>query len=397
MRPDADPAALCRGLTDPLPHPDPAASRAAGRAALDWALDPFAQLSDLPVGREAGAAELAALLSEPPPEDGRDFAAAFAAYREWVAPYAFHIDHPRFLAFIPAAPTVPAVLGELLCAATNPFAGVWREAAGPAQVERVVLDWFKGWLGYPAHSSGILTGGGSEANLTALAVARHPVPFADRGRTVLYVSGQRHASVDRAAMVLGLRPDQVRPVPDDADLRLTPAALGEAVRRDRTGGLLPWAVVANGGATNTGTVDPLGPLADLCAAERLWLHADAAYGWSAVLTAEGRAELAGIDRADSVTLDPHKWLAQPYDAGGVLGRGGGPLPAAVGPRPGHRQDVFADPGEINFADCGLALPRRFRALKVWLSVQTLGVGWFRQLVDRCLRLAGYAEAVLRAT
>jgi aromatic-L-amino-acid/L-tryptophan decarboxylase len=397
MPTDAALAALRRGLADPLPHPDRADQAAAAATSLDWVIDQFAGLADQPVGRQASAAELAALLAGPPPEDGRDFAVAFAAYRERVAPFAFHTDHPRFLAFIPAAPTFPAILGELLCAAANPFAGVWKEAAGPAQVERVVLDWFKDWLGYPRRAAGILTGGGSEANLTALAVARHPLPFADRGRAILYVSEQRHSSVDRAAMVLGLRPDQVRPVPDDDGLRLSPAALAGAARRDRAAGLLPWAVAANGGATNSGTVDPLGPLADLCAAERLWLHVDAAYGWSAVLTTEGRAALAGIDRADSVTLDPHKWLAQPYDAGCVLVRDGPLLPATFRQQPDYMQDVQADAGEINFADYGLALTRRFRALKIWLSVQVLGVSWFRRLVERCLRLAEYAEAVLRAT
>jgi glutamate/tyrosine decarboxylase-like PLP-dependent enzyme len=156
-------------------------------------------------------------------------------------------------------------------------------------------------------------------------------------------------------------------------------------------------VVANAGATNTGAVDPLAALADACAAERLWLHVDAAYGWSAVLVPEGRAALDGIGRADSVTLDPHKWFAQPYDAGCVLLRDGRMLEETFGQRPDYMQDVAADEGEVNFADRGLALTRRFRALKIWLSVQVLGVGWFRRLVGRCLRLAEYAEGRLAAT
>src|SRR5262249_51162242 len=154
------------------------------------------------------------------------------------------------------------------------------EASGPSQVELVVLDWFRDFLGLPPQTSGVLTSGGSEANLTALVVARERLADADRPRAVLYVAEQRHWSIDRAAKIVGLRAEQVRPVADDADFRLSPAALRDAVARDRTAGRVPWVAVANAGATNTGAVDPLAALADVCAAERLWLHADAAYGWT---------------------------------------------------------------------------------------------------------------------
>jgi glutamate/tyrosine decarboxylase-like PLP-dependent enzyme len=166
------------------------------------------------------------------------------------------------------------------------------------------------------------------------------------------------------------------------------------VARDRQAGLLPWAVVANAGATNTGTVDPLDALADLCARERLWLHVDAAYGWTAALTPEGRSLLAGIGRADSVTLDPHKWLAQPFEVGGLLVRDGRLLARAFALRPDYMQDVEPAPDEVNFADHGLALTRRFRALKVWLSLKVLGVGWYRELVAHCCRLAELGQALL---
>ncbi len=433
---------LRRELAEPLPAPGADALTEGGAAALAWLAAEFAARPEQTVGRDADAAHLAALLREPPPEDGSDFAAAFAAFRERVAPYAYHIDHPRYLAFVPAAPVVPAILGELLCAGCNYFAGVWLEGAGPAMVERVVLGWFRDWLGLPPTAAGALTSGGSEANLTALTVARHQLGFDERVRAVLYVSSQRHASIDRAAMILGLRPEQIHTVaadegsagvsparsgrdgrapeetppagsagvspaqrpgrprsPDTSadDLRLSPAALADAVRRDRAAGLRPWAVVANAGTTNTGAVDPLAALADLCAAERLWLHADAAYGWNAVLVPEGRSALDGIGRCDSVTLDPHKWFAQPYDAGCVLVRDGRRLEATFAQRPDYLQDVFADEGEVNFADRGLTLTRRFRALKIWLSVKVLGVGWFRRLVERGLRLAEYAEGLIAAT
>jgi glutamate/tyrosine decarboxylase-like PLP-dependent enzyme len=311
-------------------------------------------------------------------------------------PFARRIDHPRFLAFVGSAPVVPAVVGELICAGCNYFAGNWANASGPAQVELAVLDWFRDWLGLPPGTAGVLTSGGTEANLTALAVARQLLSFDDRRRAVLYASDQRHNSIDRALMLLGFRPEQVRTLPAKDGMRLSAAAVAGAVRRDRAAGLVPWAVVANGGTTSTGAVDPLAELAEVRSAEGLWLHVDAAYGWTAVLVPEGRAAFAGIDRADSVALDPHKWFAQPYDAGCVLVRDGRRLEATFTQHADFLCDVAARSGEVNFADRSLALTRRFRALKVWLSVQVLGLGWFRKLVGRCFRLAEYAELALTA-
>ncbi len=335
-----------------------------------------------------------ARLRQPPPERGSDLADVLAEFDANVAPFAVRTNHPRFLAFIPGAPTVPAMLGDWLCAGANFFCGVWLEAAGPTEVELLVLDWFKQFLGYPPAAHGILTGGGSEANLTALVVARERLTYEERNRAVLYMTEHRHWSADRAARVIGLRPEQVSALPADDDFRLDPRTLAEASRRDRAAGRIPWAVVANAGATNTGTIDPLGGLADVCAAERLWLHVDAAYGWPAVLTDEGRAALAGIERADSVTLDPHKWFGQTFEAGCVLVREGRRLTETFALRPDYMKDVEPAEDEVNFADCGLALTRRFRALKIWFSVKVLGVSWFRELVTRCCRLADYGQALL---
>jgi aromatic-L-amino-acid/L-tryptophan decarboxylase len=377
-----------------MPHPGPDVLRTIGSQTLDWLLHHWATLPEQPIGRGASRAEMERLLREPAPEDGRDFASVLREFEEKVAPFACRVNHPRFLAFVPGAPNLVSVFGDLLCAGTNFFAGVWLEASGPSQVELVVLDWFRNLLGLPATTSGVLTGGGSEANLTALVTARERLSEDERGRAVLYLTEQRHWSIDRAAKVMGLRPAQLRPVAEDESFRLTPTRLRAAVQRDRAEGLLPWAVVANAGATNTGTVDPLAALADFCTAERLWLHVDAAYGWAAALTPQGRADLEGIDRADSVTLDPHKWFAQPFEAGCVLVRDGPLLGQTFSLRPEYMQDVEPGSEEINFADQGIALTRRFRALKIWLSVKVLGLGWFRALVDRCCRLADLGQKLL---
>jgi glutamate/tyrosine decarboxylase-like PLP-dependent enzyme len=388
---------LRRQLAEPLPHPDAAVLHDYFAQTTDYLLRHFATLPDQSIGRTGTRDQLEALLREPPPEEGQPFGRVLAEFQEKVAPHAFRTNHPRFYAFIPGAPTHLAILGDLLCAGTNFFAGVWLEAAGPAQVELLVLDWFKEFLGYPAEAQGVLTGGGSEATLTALVTAREHLSFAERDRSVLYVSEQRHWSVDRAAKVMGLRPEQIRPVPTDAGYRLDPAALAALVQADRTKGRLPWAVVANAGATGTGAVDPLAALADLCSAQRLWFHVDAAYGWSAVLTPEGRALLDGIARADSITLDPHKWFAQTFEAGGVLVRDGRRLSETFAHRAHYLQDVEPGHDEVNFCDRGIALTRRFRALKIWLSIKVLGVAWFRQLVERSCRLADLAQALLEAT
>jgi glutamate/tyrosine decarboxylase-like PLP-dependent enzyme len=203
--------------------------------------------------------------------------------------------------------------------------------------------------------------------------------------------------MDRAAKVIGLGPDQVRAVPADGTYRLRAEALAHAIEQDRRQGKLPWAVVANAGATNTGAVDPLDELAEVCRHENMWLHVDAAYGWPAVLTEEGRAVMRGIERADSITLDPHKWFGQTFEAGCLLVRDGRRLGRTFSLRPEYMQDVAPNEDEINFCDHGIALTRRFRALKIWFSVKVLGVEWYRALIERCCRLADLGQLLLEET
>src|SRR5262249_34686277 len=195
---------------------------------------------------------------------------------------------------VPGAPTYASIFGDCLASNANLFSGVWKEATSVTQIEILVLDWFKEMLGYPREALGIVTGGGSEANLTALVTARDKVPYEDRDKIILYASEHRHWSIDRAAKIIGLRPEQLCPLPCDDDFRLRTAAFHRAVEGAPRAGGLPWLVVATAGTTNTGSVDPLVPLADFCAREGLWLHVDAAYGWSMALVDEGRSLLAGI-------------------------------------------------------------------------------------------------------
>ena len=379
-------------------HPlgmDAEAMRQAGYATVDALVARMAEPSADPVIRRAEPAEMRARLGGGPPEEPAGYAAVLERVMRDVLPFTSRTDHPGYFAFVPSFTSWPAALAELTAAAANPYCGAWMESAGPTQVELEVIDWFRGWLGLPPGTAGLLVTGGSAANLTALLVAREAAggPSAD---SVLYVSDQAHSSLARTARAMGLAAGQVRVLPTDGRWRLAPETVAAAVRRDRDSGRVPFALCASAGSTNTGAVDPLDRLADVCAAERLWLHVDAAYGGFAALTAKGRALLAGLDRADSVTLDPHKWLFQPMECGSVLVRDGALLERTFAIHPDYLDDLGArGDGEVNLADRGLQLSRGFRALKVWMSVQTFGVAAFRSALQTGLDLAGLAGSLVR--
>jgi aromatic-L-amino-acid/L-tryptophan decarboxylase len=369
--------------------------RQAGYATIDALVARLADPAADPVVRRADAATMRSRLGGPPPEQPAAYDAVLARVIEDVLPYAARTDHPGYFAFIPNFTTWPAALAELTAAAANPYCGAWLESAGPAQLELEVIDWFRSWLGLPAGAAGVLVSGGSAANLTALLVAREAAG-GPAGDAVLYLSDQAHSSLARTARAMGLAPQQVRVLPTDDHWRLRPDTVAAAVRADRATGLVPFAVCASAGSTNTGAVDPLGDLADVCARERLWLHVDAAYGGFAALTPKGRAVLAGIDRADSVTLDPHKWLFQPLECGSVLVRDGARLERTFAIHPDYLDsEATRGAGEVNFADRGLQLSRGFRALKVWVSVHTFGLAAFRACIQASLDLADYAETLIR--
>ena len=239
-------------------------------------------------------------------------------------------DHPGFFAYVPFAGTWPGALGDLIASATNVYAGSWMEAAGPSQLELEVLGWFKDWIGYPAEAAGLLVSGGSAANLTALACAREALVGSMSDDLVVYVSDQAHSSVARAARSLGFRPDQVRVIPTDDELRLRIDLLESAMDADVAAGRKPLFVSANGGATNSGAVDPLEELVELCRGARAsGCTSTRPTAGSPCSTSAGARQLAGIERADSITLDPHKWLYQPYECGCLLVRDGAELAERV--------------------------------------------------------------------
>lgn len=302
-----------------------------------------------------------------------------------------HGDHPRYFARVPGPSSFAGVLGDWLGTGFNAITTSWAGGSGPATVELVVLDWIRSLLGLPVGTEGVLTSGGSLANLTGLVAARHAC-----GSGVVYLSDQTHASIERGLIAIGFAPEEVRVLPSGADLRLPLDALADAVAEDRRSGRRPGFVVANAGTVNTGATDPLGPLADFCGAEDLWLHVDGAYGAPAALCDAGRVALAGIERADSLVVDPHKWLFQPYDAGCLLVRRPGALDRAFDMSPEYLIDTTAAVGEVDFRDRSLELTRRARALKLWLTFHIYGVGRIRAAIAGGIALAEYAEQVLHA-
>jgi len=352
-------------------------------------------LGDEPAWRGATRAELEALLREAAPEQGRPAEEVIQRAARDILPIAGRVDHPRFFAFVPSSPTWPGVLADYMAAGHNIFAGTWLGGAGPSQVELVVLDWFRDWIGYPDTAGGLFTSGGSAASLDAFVAAREHAGAPERA--TVYMSDQSHTALIRAATIVGIRPQHVRIVASDDHFRADVAQLRRMVTEDRDAGYTPVAVCANAGATNTGAVDPLDVMADLCEELGLWFHVDAAYGGFAVLTARGKALLRGMERADSIAMDAHKWLFQPFEAGCLMVKDVRRLEAAFTVHPEYLQDTRWGAEHPNFSDRGLQLSRSLRALKVWMSIQTFGVAAFREAIGRGIELAERAEAYVRSS
>jgi aromatic-L-amino-acid decarboxylase len=361
---------------------------ALAHAASEIVVERIRELPSDRAWRGAARAELEPLLREPPPEEGRPPAEVMRRAVRDVLPVAARVDHPRFFAFVPSSPTWPGVLADYLASGFNIFQGTWLGSGGPSQVELVVTEWFREWLGYPEEAGGLFTSGGSAASLDALVAAREHAGAPERPAVLM--SDQSHSALERAARIVGVRPQAVIKVPSDERFRIRVDELEAAVDRARRSGLTPVAVCANAGATNTGAVDPLDEMADLCAREGIWLHVDAAYGGFAVITERGRDVFKGIERADSVTLDAHKWLFQPFEAGCLMVRDVRRLESAFTVHPEYLQDTELGMEHVNFGDRGLQLSRSFRALKVWMSVQTFGLAAFRRAVGRGMELTDRA-------
>lgn len=308
--------------------------------------------------------------------------------------------HPAsggYLAYIPGGGIYHSALGDYLAAITNKYAGVFFASPGAVRMENLLIRWTADLVGYPAGSGGNLASGGSIANLIAIATARdaHKLAGADYARAVVYTTTQAHHSIDKALRIAGMAEVQIRHVAIDERHRMRSDALADAIAADRTLGLAPWLIIAAAGTTDTGAVDPLDAIADIAARERCWFHVDAAYGGFFLLTEHGRTLMRGIERSDSVILDPHKGMFLPYGSGIVLVRDGEAL-ARTHRYAGHyMQDALRDPSEVSPADVSPELTKHFRGLRLWLPLVVLGMKPFRAALEEKLLLARYFRERIR--
>jgi glutamate/tyrosine decarboxylase-like PLP-dependent enzyme len=369
--------------------------RALGYRVVDILVEHFQELPGKPVTRKADRPTLEAQLREALPEHGANALEVLDQLQRDVFSNIMHTDHPRFFAFVPSPSNFVSVMADALAAGFNVFAGTWLEASGPAQIELVTIDWLRQACGLPDSAGGLFVSGGSMANMTGLAVARHVKLGGRTEGAVVYFSDQTHSSVERGLRVLGFQDHQMRKIGSDDRFCLDISALERKVEADHAAGRVPFCVVANAGTTNTGAIDPLPALADYCRREELWLHVDGAYGAAAVFCERGQALLDGLGHVDSLSLDPHKWLFQPYEIGCVLVREERWLKEAFHILPEYLEDIEGKEGEVNFCDRGIQLTRGFRALKLWMSLQVFGRSAFQEAVNRGFEMAEVAEATVR--
>jgi glutamate/tyrosine decarboxylase-like PLP-dependent enzyme len=353
-----------------------------------------ADIRDQPASRVLSRAEGDRLLDEEMPQEGTDPVALLKRLKDDVFANISHVDHPRFFAFVPGPGNFVAAMGAALAAGHNVFAGTWLGGSGAARLEQTVIDWLKEAVGYPSEGGGLFVSGGSMANLTALGAARHAKLGSHDARGVVYFSDQTHSAVERALRVLGMPESQMRRIPADPSAGLDVDELAKQVAADRQAGLTPFCVVANAGTTNTGAVDPLAAIADLCDQEDLWFHVDGAYGAAAVFGRRAKENLTGLSRADSIALDPHKWLFQPFECGCLLVRDAVALRSAYAIHPDYMVDTRLEDEEINFCEYGVQLSRSFRALSLWMTLKTFGARAMGDAIDHAFEMADHAEAVL---
>ena len=380
----------------PAPDPfDPAPDevRAIGAAAVDWVARHFGELRRLPVVPDVTPAQSFARFAEPLPELPTPWAALFERFEREVVPASFHLPSPRYFGLMNPTPLPIAVFAEAMAAALNQNVGAWHHGPAATAVERIVVRWLCDLAGYPAGAFGSLTPGGSLANTTGLKVAlaaKRPETTAHgvwglARRPVLYASTEAHFSVAKSANILGLGGAAgVRPVPVDRQSRLDVAALGRMVAEDRAAGLDPFCVVGIAGVTSNGVIDPLEAIADAAAELDLWYHVDAAYAAGGLMSDALRPRFRGIERADSITMDPHKWWFMPYPCGAILTRDG-----EAGRRAFWSDAVYIPQTDdaIEFRDHGLAGSRPFSALKLWMAMQMVGRTAYGRMAEAQVRLA----------
>ena len=339
--------------------------------------------------------ELREALPSCPPEKGEPLRVILADVERQILPGITHWNHPAFFAYFSITSSAPGILGEMISATLNVNGMLWRTSPAATELETVVLDWLRQLLGLPEGRFGVIQDTASASSLVALAAAREAVPglearrrgLVGQARLRMYTSEQAHSSIEKAAIVLGVGQEGCRKIPVDEGYRMDPDALARAVAEDRAAGWTPFAVAATVGTTSTTSVDPVPAIADICEREGLWLHVDAAYGGTAAILPECRHVLDGCERADSLVVNPHKWLFVPIDLSAFYTR----RPEIVRSAFSLVPDYLRTPEDglaPNLMDYGVSLGRRFRALKLWMVLRAFGREGIMERLREHLRLAG---------
>jgi aromatic-L-amino-acid decarboxylase len=377
-----------------------------GRAALDWALRYFVDQTTLPVYPTISATELTARLSNVLPLDPQDASQVLADLDE-VARHGRHNGHPRMFGYVQSSGSFAGVIGDFLASAINQNVTSWRSAPAATTIEHQVIEWLKTMVGFDPKGEGLLLSGGSFANFAGLAAALRAsteIDLNQRGVSALpgppriYTSAMTHMSVPKAASMLGVGKDAIVRIPVDGEFHMDVAALRQQIAADRAQGFHQVCVVATAGDVNTGAIDPLDAIADVCAEAGLWLHIDGSYGALAAQSPHVNGAMAALGRADSLALDPHKWLYAPLDAGCLLVKNGAALRRAFSEGAGYI-DVVADRDMSEFAywDHSPELSRRFRALKIWFVLKTHGTRALGAAIDGNIAAAQHLAQLIDAS
>ncbi|HEX6589839.1 MAG TPA: pyridoxal-dependent decarboxylase [Longimicrobiales bacterium] len=380
----------------PVGDLDGAAFRAAAQQAVDIVARYLDSPESWPVVARGRPGDLSAALPADAPESGEPMSRLLEDFEQLVLPHTTHWNHPGFMAYFGTTGSTPAILAELLIAALNVNAMVWKSGPAQTEMEEVTLDWLRRLLGLGDGWDGTINDTASTSTMHALAAAREAANVdartrglagrSDLPRLRVYCSEEAHSSVDKAAITLGIGMEGVRHVQTDASLAMDAAALARAIEDDRRSGWLPIAVVATVGTTSTTALDPIPAIADVCARERVWLHVDAAYGGIAAMLPEMRHVLDGCERADSIVVNPHKWMFVPMDCSVLYTRRPEMLRRAFSLVPAYLETPGTGDAR-NLMDYGLALGRRFRSLKLWFVMRWFGASGMRDRLRVHLRIA----------
>ena len=374
---------------------DPVEFRRQAHALVDWIATYLEEVERYPVVPRVSPGDVRAALPAQAPEHGEPFEQVLADFDRVLVPALTHWNHPGFLAYFASSASPPGVLGEMLAGALNQQAMLWKTSPASTELEETTLGWLRQLVGLPDGFEGVIYDTASVSTLHALAAAReqalpqvraHGLLAAGRPLRV-YASEHAHSSVDKAIMTLGFGLDALRKIPTDAEFRMRADALAAAIDEDVANGMLPIAVVATIGTTSTTSVDPVSAVADVCGSRGVWLHVDAAYAGVAAMVAELRPLYDGWERADSIVMNPHKWLFTPMDISVLFCRRMTVLRAAFSLVPDFLKTAEGDAGVRNLMDTGIQLGRRFRSLKLWMVMRDFGAEGMRAVYREHLRLA----------